>query len=120
MQFFRDMKQDVHTTYYFFPTVYVNSLNHFLEESKITDWEILSKKQALTQLPEDFVIPEVRLTPTAPRIEKRISCFVSHYDIQDVKREYWRLVFSQEWLDWNNDVARRALEDYERLNGKIE
>ena len=86
-----------------------------MSESKLNSWKILKKRDVMKQLPDDFQYPEVRLSPTAPRIEKRICCLVSNYCEEDIDREYQKLILSQEWLDWHNSIAETAMNDYDRM-----
>ena len=113
MPFFQNLKRGPKVTYFFVPEVYIPGLEHFLKEELITGWELVLKRDILPHLPDGFKIPEVRLTETAPRVEKRVACFVSYYDETTVNDAYLRLIYSQAWLDWHNGNASKAMRDYE-------
>ena len=116
MEFFKNLRRGTNPTYFFFPTIYAPGLRHFLMTEKITGWDITTKRDIMPLLPNNVQIPEVRLTPTAPRVEKRVSCLVSRYDVNDLQSAYDALTSSQEWLDWHNQKASDAMAEYEFRN----
>ena len=89
MPFFNELKRTREPSFFFFPGIYAPGLRHFLEAEKITGCEIVKKQDVLPHLPHDFKVPEdIRLSPNAPRIEKRVSCLASYYDIATVQAAY--------------------------------
>lgn len=114
MPFFDHLDRTADPSFFFFPSVYASGLKHFLERERVTGWEIAAKGAVVPYLPEGCQIPtDIRLTPAAPRIEKRVSCLVSYYTEASVSAAYQKLLLSQAWLDWHNDIAEKALADHE-------
>lgn len=114
MPFFNELKRTREPSFFFFPGIYAPGLRHFLEAEKITGCEIVKKQDVLPHLPQGFKVPEdIRLSPNAPRIEKRVSCLVSYYDIATIQAAYNKLLYSQDWLDWHNNNASAAMASQE-------
>ena len=84
---FNDVRRESEPTFFFFARPLRTAFEYALKECQITGWQIMTRKEALKYLPEDFVIPEVRISPDAPRIEKSVRVFVSHYNLNDVARK---------------------------------
>ena len=76
---FTDVRQESETTFLFFARYLETNLRYALKECQITGWQIMTKREALQYLPDDFQVPEVRLYQGAPHVEKMVSVFVSHF-----------------------------------------
>jgi len=75
---FEDIKQLNQKEPTFFASLSTNVVRHFLHENGFHDFEIITKKEALKRYGENLNIPDnIRLTPTAPRIETRPACLIS-------------------------------------------
>ena len=111
---FTDVRIESEPTFFFFARSLREKFEHALEECQITDWQIMTKREALQYLPDDFVIPEVRISPGAPRIEKFVLAFVSHYNPDDMARKLFEISNDPDILAWSLDKARRLAEAYER------
>ena len=111
---FNDVRQESEPTYFFFARALRKLFEHALEECHITGWKIITKREALQYLPEDFVMPEVRISPWAPRIEKDPMVFVSHYNTDDMARKLFRISNDPDIIAWSLRIAGELAEAYER------
>lgn len=117
MPFFQNMRRDNgKTTYFFFAGYNEAAMRYVLKEEFITGWEIISKKAALERLPAGFQIPEVHLDQYSPRVEKFVLCLVSHYDIQDLERGYWKMLDSDIKSTMTNDTSDALKQQFEFEN----
>lgn len=114
---FKDVRIESEPTFFFFARHLRMAFEHALEECQITGWQIISKREALQYLPDDFVIPEVRISPGAPRIEKDVQVFVSHYNLSDMIRKFTEIQRDPDIIAWLNARTARATEAY--LRGEI-
>lgn len=111
---FNDVRIESEPTFFFFASALRREFEHALEECHITGWKIITHWEARKYLPEDFVMPEVRISPGAPRIEKCPLVFVSHYNTDDMARKLIRISNDPDIIAWLDDRARRLAEAYER------
>ena len=111
---FTDVRLESEPTFFFFARGLQTAFEHALEECRITGWKIITRREALHYLPEDFVMPEVRISPGAPRIEKCPLAFVSHYNPDDMTRKLFEISNDPDILAWLLDRAGRLAEAYER------
>ena len=111
---FTDVRLESEPTFFFFARGLQTAFEHALEECQITGWQIMTRREAQQYLPEDFVIPEVRISPGAPRIEKSVLVFVSHYNPDDMARKLVEISNDPDILAWLIDRAERLAEAYKR------
>lgn len=111
---FNDVRIESEPTFFFFARGLQDAFEHALEECHITGWKIMTHRAALHYLPEDFVMPEVRISPGAPRIEKCPLVFVSHYNTDDMARKLVKISNDPDILAWSLRIAGELAEAYER------
>lgn len=105
---FADVRRGSEPTFLFFARQLRMSFEHALQECQITGWQIMSLMEARQYLPEGYVVPEVRLSPGAPRVEKRVLVFVSYYSPEDMTRKLERLSSDPDIIAWQNNGADRV------------
>ena len=108
---FSNVRRSSKPAFLFFARQLRMSLEYALKECQITGWQIMSLREVRPHLPEGCAIPEVRLSPGAPRIEKHILAFVSYYDPEDMARILEQLSSDPDILKWQNsgsDCVYRA------------
>lgn len=110
------LKQTDHLTFYFFPTLKRREMNVALQSAMATGWVFCVPNQIKHLLPEDFEIPEVRLTPTAPRIEKNVTVLVSRFDVKTLADAFENLGPDSKLMQWFDKKAADAAIalDYEK------
>ena len=74
----------------------------------------MTKWEAQQYLPEDSILPEVRISPGAPRIEKCPLVFVSHYNPDDMARKLAEISNDPDMIAWSLRIAGELAEAYER------
>lgn len=114
---FSDVRRESEPTFVFFARQLRSSLEYALQTCQITGWQIMTKKEAQQYLPDDFTIPEVRISPGAPRVEKNVLAFVSHFNAEDMGQKIQELRSDLDIINWQNDRAKRAYEAYEEWMG---
>lgn len=105
---FADVRRGSEPTFLFFARQLRMSFEHALQECQITGWQIMSLREARQYLPEGYAVPEVRLHPGAPRVEKRVLVFVSYYNSEDMARKLERLSSDPDIIAWRNNGADRV------------
>ena len=111
---FTDVRIESEPTFFFFARGLRTAFEHALEECQITGWKVMTQREAQQYLPEDFVMPEVRISPGAPRIEKCPLVLVSHYNPDDMARKLVEISNDPDILAWLNARAKSLAEAYER------
>ena len=104
---FTDVRRENAPTVLFFARQLRMSLEHALQECQITGWQIMSLRDVQPHLPEGYIIPEVRLYPGAPRVEKHVLAFVSYYNERDMARKLEQLQSDPDIISWQNNGAAR-------------
>ena len=105
---FTDVRRGSEPTFLFFARQLRMSFEHALQECQITGWQMMSLREARQHLPEGYVVPEVRLSPGAPRVEKHVLVFVSYYCPEDMARKLERLQGDPDIIAWQNNGADRV------------
>lgn len=111
---FKDVRIESEPTFFFFARSLRETFEHALDECQVSDWKIMTRRAVLHYLPEDFVIPEVRISPGAPRVEKDVLVFVSHYNQSDMARKFEEIQYDSDIRAWSIARAKRLAEAYER------
>lgn len=111
---FSDVRRGSKPTFLFFARQLRMSFEHALQECQITGWQIMSLREVQPHLPEGYAIPEVRLSPGAPRVEKHPLAFVSYYDPEDMARKLEQLSTDPDILQWQNNGSDRLTRAYLR------
>ena len=111
---FSDVRRGSKPTFLFFARQLRMSFGHTLQECQITGWQIMSLRGVQPHLPEGYIIPEVRLSPGAPRTEKHPLAFVSYYDPEDMARILERLSSDPDIIKWQNNGTDRLTRAYLR------
>ena len=111
---FNDVRRESEPTFFFFASSLRLAFEYALKECQITGWQIMTRKEALQYLPEDFVIPEVRISPGAPRVEKAVLVFVSHYNQSDIARKFEGIQYDSDVRAWLNAGGERLMKDCRR------
>ena len=105
---FSDVRRGTEPTFLFFARHLRTPLEYALQECQITGWQIMSLREVRPYLPEGYVIPEVRLYPGAPRVEKHVLAFVSYYNQSDMARKLEQLQNDPDIISWQNNRADRV------------
>lgn len=111
---FNDVRRESEPTFFFFARSRREGFEYALKGCQVSDWQIMTRREAQQYLPEDFVIPEVRISPNAPRVEKDVLVFVSHYNQSDIARKLEEISNDPDIIAWSIARAKRAAEAYER------
>lgn len=113
MQTLKNVKRGKEITFTFFATDIEPSLRHYLEENRVTGWEILTKKQITDLYPHIAIPDDIRLTPGAPRVETRVSCLVSYFDQTAMAKKIQDIYESPEDLAWKQAMAEQLRQERE-------
>ncbi len=105
---FSDVRRENAPTFLFFARQLREPFKYALQECQITDWQIMSLREVRPHLPDGYVIPEVRLSPGAPRVEKHVLAFVSYYNQSDMARKLEQLSSDPDIINWQNSRADRG------------
>ena len=111
---FNDVRRESEPTFFFFARSRRETFEYALKECQVSDWQIMTRKEALQYLPEDFVTPEVRISPNAPRVEKNVLVFVSHYNQSDMAQKLEEISNAPDIIAWSLRIAGELAEAYER------
>lgn len=107
---FSDVRRESTPAFVFFARQLRTFLEYALKECQITGWQIMTRREVQPYLPEGFVIPEVRISPGTPRVEKHVLVFVSNFNQNDMLRKLEEIQCDQDIIDWQNAGGERLMQ----------
>ena len=93
---FEDIERLDHVEPTFFAKAAWDTVPLFLRNRNFNKFEIISKTEAINRFGPDLKIPDVRLTPNAPRIERSVLCLMAKLNPEQTAKWIEEMYQSQE------------------------